>query len=353
MIGKNAVMTVSRRSLLAAALLLAPAGVASADPIQDFYTGKTVNIIVSTGPGSIFDSTARMLAKHMPRFIPGAPSIVVRNMPGAGHMRATQFMFAQAPRDGTYLGVVNNGIPLEQLVTGPSVRFDVRKFNWVGSAGLSNLLTMAWHTSGAKTIEDVKTREVIAGATGVSSNGFLYANVMNVLLGTKFKIVAGYGTSGEADLAMERGEVRARAGFSLSAVQLEHPDWIRDKKVNVLFQTGLKREASLPDVPLMHELAKTDEQREALMLLSASVGLGRPFFLPPDVPADRVAAMRRAFDATLADTEFLKEAELTNLDIRYMSGARLSELVNSIVDAPEAVAEKVRSAYGREAGAPP
>jgi tripartite-type tricarboxylate transporter receptor subunit TctC len=268
-------------------------------------------------------------------------------------MRATQFMFAQAPRDGTYLGVVNNGIPLEQLVTGPSVRFDVRKFNWVGSAGLSNLLTMAWHTSGAKTIEDVKTREVIAGATGVSSNGFLYANVMNVLLGAKFKIVAGYGTSAEADLAMERGEVSARAGFSLSAVQLEHPDWIRDKKVNVLFQTGLKREASLPDVPLMHELAKTDEHREALMLLSASVGLGRPFFLPPDVPADRVAAMRRAFDATLADPEFLKEAELTNLDIRYMSGVRLSDLVNSIVDAPDAVAEKVRSAYGREAGAPP
>ena len=352
MIGKNAVLTVSRRSLLAAALLLAPCA-AHADPIQDFYTGKTINIIVSTGPGSIFDSTARMLAKHMPRFIPGAPSIVVRNMPGAGHMRATQYMFAQAPRDGTYLGVVNNGIPLEQLVTGPSVRFDVRKFNWVGSAGLSNLLTMAWHTSGAKTIEDVMTREVIAGATGVSSNGFLYANVMNVLLGTKFKIVAGYGTSGEADLAMERGEVRARAGFSLSAVQLEHPDWIRDKKVNVLFQTGLKREASLPDVPLMHELARTDEQREALMLLSASVGLGRPFFMPPDVPADRVAAMRRAFDATLADPEFLKEAEVTNLDIRYMSGARLGELVNSIVDAPEAVAEKVRSAYGREAGAPP
>ena len=351
-IGKYAVMTVSRRSLLALALLLAPCA-AHADPIQDFYTGKTVNIIVSTGPGSIFDSTARMLAKHMPRFIPGAPSIVVRNMPGAGHMRATQFMFAQAPRDGTYLGVVNNGIPLEQLVTGPSVRFDVRKFNWVGSAGLSNLLTMAWHTSGAKTIEDVMTREVIAGATGVSSNGFLYANVMNVLLGTKFKIVAGYGTSGEADLAMERGEVRARAGFSLSAVQLEHPDWIRDRKVNVLFQTGLKREASLPDVPLMHELARTDEQREALMLLSASVGLGRPFFLPPDVPADRVAAMRGAFDATLADPEFLKEAELTNLDIRYMSGARLSDLVNSIVDAPDSVAEKVRSAYGREAGAPP
>ena len=356
--GNDAVTIVSRRGTLAygalaAALTLSPMGGAAADPIRDFYTGKTINIIVSTGPGNIFDSTARLLAKHMPRFIPGSPSIVVRNMTGAGHMRATQFMFTQAPRDGTYLGIVNNGIPLEQLVNGPSVRFDVRKFNWIGSAGLSNLLTMAWHTSGARTIEDVKTREVIAGATGVSSNGFLYANVMNVLFGTKFKIVSGYGTSAEADLAMERGEVSARAGFSLSAVQLEHPDWIRDKKVNVLFQTGLKREASLPDVPLMHELAKTDEQREALMLLSASVGLGRPFFLPPDVPADRVAAMRRAFDATMADPEFLKEAELVNLDIRYMNGARLTELVNSIVDAPDAVAEKVRSAYGREAGAPP
>ena len=350
-------MMMSRRVLargaLAAALSFAGAGAASADAISDFYAGKTINIIVSTGPGSIFDSTARMLGKHMPRFIPGAPSIVVRNMPGGGHMRATQFMFTQAAKDGTYIGVVNNGIPLEQLVTGPSVRFDVRKFNWIGSAGLSNLLTMAWHTSGAKTIEDVMSREVIAGATGVSSNGYLYANVMNVLLGTKFKIVAGYGTSGEADLGMERGEVSARAGFSLSAVQLEHPDWLRDKKVNVLFQTGLKREAALPDVPLMHELAKTNEQRDVLMLLSASVGLGRPFFMPPDVPADRVAAIRKAFDDTLADPEFKKEAEQTNLDIRYMSGAQLAGLVNSIVDAPEAVAEKVRSAYGREPGAMP
>ena len=348
MIGKNAVLTVSRRSLLAAALLLAPCA-AHADPIQDFYTGKTINIIVSTGPGSIFDSTARMLAKHMPRFIPGAPSIVVRNMPGAGHMRATQYMFAQAPRDGTYLGVVNNGIPLEQLVTGPSVRFDVRKFNWVGSAGLSNLLTMAWHTSGAKTIEDVMTREVIAGATGVSSNGFLYANVMNVLLGTKFKIVAGYGTSGEADLAMERGEVRARAGFSLSAVQLEHPDWIRDKKVNVLFQTGLKREASLPDVPLMHELAKNDSDREVLRFISADMGIARALVTTPGVPADRLAALRKAFADLMRDPEFLAEAAKAQMDISWSDGEATQAIASSMIDTARARAGARQGAHRRAA----
>ena len=336
---------------VACASLLGDAPV-RADPIRDFYAGKTMNVIVSTGAGSIFDNTARAIARHMPRHLSGSPAFVVRNMPGAGHMRATQFMYAQAPKDGTHIAVVNNGIPLEQLVAGSTVRFDVRQFNWIGSAGLSNLLTFSWHTSEVKRIEDAMSRELIMGATGVSSNGFLYPNVLNILLGAKFKIVSGYGTSTEADLGLERGEVSGRAGFSLSAVLAEHPDWIEQRKINILFQTGLTREPTLPDTPLMHELAKTTEQRDVLMLLSQSVGLGRPFFAPPDVPAERVVALRAAFDATLHDAAFLKEADAQKLDIRLMDGASLAKLVNAIVDAPNDIAEKVRSAYGREDGKP-
>jgi tripartite-type tricarboxylate transporter receptor subunit TctC len=346
------------RQIIARGLVCAAAGFgggvsgAQADPVRDFYAGKTMNVIVSTGAGSIFDNTARAISRHMQRHLPGAPAFVVRNMPGAGHMRATQFMYAQVPKDGTHIAVVNNGIPLEQLVAGPSARFDVRQFNWIGSAGLSNLLTFSWHTTNVKSVEDVMSRELIMGATGVSSNGFLYPNVLNILIGTKFKIVSGYGTSTEADLGMERGEVSGRAGFSLSAVLSEHPDWIEQKKINILFQTGLAREQSLPDTPLMQELAKTNEQREVLMLLSQSVGLGRPFFTTPDVPGDRVAALRKAFDATMNDAAFRKEADTQKLDIRPMDGETLARLVRQIVDAPHDIAEKVRGAYGREDGKP-
>ncbi|MDB5642747.1 MAG: uncharacterized protein JWN07_2064 [Hyphomicrobiales bacterium] len=343
----------TRGALVAIAGVLTVSAASAAESVKDFYTGKTLNIIVSTGSGTVFDTTARLLSRHMPNYLPGAPSIVVRNMPGGGHIRATQYMFAQAPRDGTYLATINSGIPLEQIVTGPSIRFDVGKFNWLGSAGLSNLLTMTWSTSGVTTFEQATQKELIAGATGASSNGYLYANVMNTLLGAKFKIVAGYGTSGEADLAMERGEVNARAGFSYTAVVAEHPDWLRDKRVNVLFQTGLKREDALPDVPLMHELAKTPEQREVLMLLSNTAGLGRPFFAPPDVPADRLAALREAFRATMNDPNFLAESQTAALDIRYMDWQPLTDLVNSILNAPEPVAEKVRAAWGRPSGAAP
>ena len=342
----------SRGLALSACVLCAGGSSVAADSVQDFYAGKTMNVIVSTGAGSIFDNTARAISRHMSRHLPGAPSFVVRNMPGAGHMRATQYMFAQAPKDGSHMAVVNNGIPLEQLVAGLAARFDVRQFNWIGSAGLSNLLTFSWHTTNVKSFEDAKARELIMGATGVSSNGFLYPNVLNTLLGTKFKIVSGYGTSMEADLGMERGEVNGRAGFSLSAVLAEHPDWIEQKKINILFQTGLAREPSLPDAPLMQDLAKTDEQRAVLMLLSQSVGLGRPFFAPPDVPADRVAALRKAFDATMQDANFRKEADAQKLDIRPMDGARLASLVMQIVDAPPVIAEKVRGAYGRKDGKP-
>jgi tripartite-type tricarboxylate transporter receptor subunit TctC len=233
---------------LGAALSLAPA---NADSIADFYKGKTITIIASTGVGGPFDITARALAKHMSRHIPGNPTMIVKNMPGGGHVLATNFMYNQAEKDGTYIATVNNSIPLHQAIGGKGVRFDARKFNWLGSTGTSNLLTVAWHTSGIKSIQDVFKRELVAGATGVGSGTFIYPNTMNVVLGTRFKIVMGYKSTPQINLAMERGEIAARAGASLAGLKQERPDWFKENKIVILFQAGVVREKELPNVPLM------------------------------------------------------------------------------------------------------
>jgi tripartite-type tricarboxylate transporter receptor subunit TctC len=323
---------------------------ARAETVESFYKGKTVTIVVSTGVGGVFDLTARTVAKYMPKYIPGKPTVIVKNMPGGGHVLATNFMFNQAAKDGTFLALVNNGMPLHQVLDGRGVRFDAAKFGWLGSAGLSNLMTVAWHTSGVKTIEDVMTHELVTAATGAGSNAFIFPNAMNVVLGTKFKIVLGYKSSPEADLAMTRGEAQARAGFSLSAILQEHPDWIADKKVAVLVQAGAEREKDFQDVPLMHELAKTPEQRRILALISSPVSLGRPFFTTPDTPPERVAALRDAYAATMKDTDFLAEAQALKLDIKPMSGERVAQIVDETINVPAELIAKAKAVLEVPAG---
>jgi tripartite-type tricarboxylate transporter receptor subunit TctC len=323
---------------------------AQADPVEDFYKGKTVSVITSTGVGGPFDLTARALAKHMTRYIPGRPSMIVKNMPGGGHVLATNFMYTQAAKDGTVIATVNNIIPLHQVLDGRGVRFDARKFNWLGSTGTSNLFTWAWHTAGFKTIDDVMRRELITGATGTGSGTVIYPNAMNVVLGTKFKIVMGYHSSAEVDLAMERGEVAARAGASLAGMRQERGDWIADKKVFALVQVGSERDKDYPDVPLMQELAKTTEQRQVLALVSSPPSLGRPFFTTQDVPPDRVAALRKAFDDTMKDEAFLAEAKQYGLDMDPIDAARVTRIVNDVINAPADSIAKAKAAIETPGG---
>ena len=325
---------------------------ARAETVESFYKGKTVTIVVSTGVGGVFDLTARTVAKYLPKYIPGNPTMIVKNMPGGGHVLATNFMFNQAAKDGTFIGLVNNGMPLHQVLDGRGVRFDARKFNWLGSAGLSNLMTVAWHTAGVKTIDDLMTHELVTAATGTGSNGFIFPNAMNIVLGTKFKIVLGYKASPEADLAMERGEAQARAGFSLSAILQEHPDWITDNQVVVLVQAGAEREKDFPQVPLMQELAKTPEQRGILALISSPVALGRPFFTTPDTPPERVAALRAAYAATMKDPDFLAEASQLKLDIKPMDGERVTQTVEETINAPADLIAKAKAVLDVPAGGP-
>jgi tripartite-type tricarboxylate transporter receptor subunit TctC len=280
----------------------------------------------------------------MGKYIPGNPAFVIKNMPGGGHVLATNYMYTTAPKDGTVIATVSNGIPTHQVLDGKGVRFDARKFEWLGTTGISNLLTVSWHTSPVKTMADVMTHEIVTGATGTGSGTYMYPSAMNAILGTKFKIVLGYTSSQEVDLAMERGEVAARSGASYRGFLAEHPDWIRGGKLNVLTQVGAVRDPDLPNVPLMEELGKTDEQRKILRLISSPVAMGRPYLAPPGVPADRIAALRAAFDKVMKDPEFLAEAKKLDLDISPLAGDKVAEIVRDTIDAPADVLTKARAA---------
>lgn len=316
----------------ALAIAVSAAGMARAE--DPFYKGKTVTIITSTGAGGQYDTIARSMSRHMRRHIEANPAMIVQNMPGGGNVLATNYMFTIAPKDGTVIATLHNAMPLHQVLDGRGVRFDARRFNWLGSTGPENSAIFAWHTAGVKTIEDVMKKEITLGGTGAGSGIVIFPTVMNNLLGTKFKIIIGYKSSSEINIAMERGEIQSRA-FGLSSVFADYTDrWIKPKKIVFLAQVGLKRDKDLPDVPTLVELAKTDKSREIMKLIAAPTALGKPFTAPPDVPADRVAALRASFAATLRDPEFRAEMKKLTIDIDPMSAEEVTKIVNDTVNAP-------------------
>jgi tripartite-type tricarboxylate transporter receptor subunit TctC len=327
-------------ALLSALFALPSAIPASA---QSFYEGKTITVVTSTGVGGTYDVTARLIARHMPRFIPGKPTMVVQNMPGGGNLLATNFMYSIAPKDGTSIATVHNAMPLHQVLGGQGVRFDAAKFEWLGSTGPENEVILVWHTSGIRTLDDTKKREVILGGTGAGSGLVIIPRLMNTLLGTRFKIVTGYKSSEDINIALQRGEVEARA-FSLISITAQRADWLRDKKIIILAQVGGKRAHEIPDVPLVSELAKSEEDRQVFKLVSAAPGLGRAYLAPPGVPADRLAILRKAYEATMKDATFRAEAEKLQLDIDPMGAAEVTQLVRETVNAPASVAARAKAA---------
>lgn len=333
------------RSILfsAAGLLAMSQAMSPAHADTDFYKGKTVTIVTSTGAGGGYDLIARVIARHMPRHIDGQPNMIVQNMPGGGNVLATNFMYNIAPKDGTTIAVINNAIPLHQVLDGRGVRYDVRKFNWLGSTGPKNSVLFVWHTAGVTSIKDAMTREITVGGTGPASDTAIYPSVMNKVLGTKFKLVLGYKSSSEISIAVERGEVQARIN-NISSLISDQPDWINDKKINFLVQLGAKRDKHLKDVPLLTELAQNNEGRQILSLISAPIALGQPYLAPPDVPAERVALLRKAFAETLTDKAFLAETDKLNFEIDPMSGDEVAEVVNGTVNAPAHIIEKTKEA---------
>lgn len=340
---KQEVAMLMRVSAVLSALIIGAPVVAWASPPSDFFKGKTIKIITSTGPGGTYDLIARLLARRMPRYIPGRPDMVVENMPGAGNVLATNYMYNIAPKDGTVIATVHDAMPLYQVLNGRGVRFNANRFNWLGSTGPQNEAIIVWHTAGVKTIEQARKKPVILGATGAGSGIAIIPAAMNHVLGTKFKIVLGYKSSEDVNLAMERGEVEARA-FSMGGILAKHADWMKKKKIYVIAQAGAERERDMPNAPLLTELAKTAEQRKIMRLISSPSAFGYPFLAPPGVPPNRLAILRKAFKAALADPVFLAEAAKAHIALKPTSGGELAAFARETVGASPAIIAKARAA---------
>jgi tripartite-type tricarboxylate transporter receptor subunit TctC len=328
-----------------AAILFSILLVATEAHAENFYAGKSITLTTSTGPGGTYDVGARALARFMPKYIPGKPVIVVQNMPGGGNMLATNYMYSIAPKDGTAIAVVNNAIPFQQTVKGPGVRYDATKFNWLGSTGAKNSAIFVWSSNPVKSIADVLDHEVTIGGTGAGSSLVIYPTAMNTVLGTKFKIVIGYKSSEDIALAMQRGEVEARV-LAYSSLLATHPDWIKENKVRFLVQVGIKRDKDMPDVPLMTELTKTEEDREILKLISLPVPLGQAYLAPPDTVMERVDILRKAFAAAMADKDFRAEAERLQLDLDPMTADEVAAVVDDTISTPPEIVAKAKQAMG-------
>jgi tripartite-type tricarboxylate transporter receptor subunit TctC len=331
-------------ALLAGTLLGGLVSPASADDVADFYRGKRISLIIGYGSGGGYDIYARMLGRFIGEHIPGKPSVVPQNMPGAGSRSAANWLYKIAPKDGTVIATVGQATPTDQALGQPGVQFDARKFNWIGNLAVVNNFMFVWAETGVKTIDDAKQKSLAIGASGASSPSVLYPQVSNNLLGTKFKIVAGYPGGGDINIAVERREVDGRGSDSWASMKSTHPDWIKDHKINILFQVGPKREADLPDVPLWSELGQNDDQRRVLEILSGDAAVGRPILTAPDVPADRVKALRKAFDDTLRDPAFIEAAKQANMYFNPMPGEELQQVVNKIASPPERILALVKQA---------
>jgi tripartite-type tricarboxylate transporter receptor subunit TctC len=339
-----------RRSLVAVTGLMlgfvAPA--MAQDGVAQFYQGKTVRMVVGVAVGSGYDINARALARHMSEHIPGKPAIVVQNQPGAGSISMTNQLYNVGPFDGTVIGAAFGGMPTAPLLTPEGVKFDPNKLNWLGSTNRETHVTYMWNTSPANNFEDFKKRETVVGAQAPGTTQYDFPLVANAIFGTKFKIVPGYGGTPQIHLAMERGEIEGNGASAYTTIKALNGDWIKDKKIKILAQWALRPNPELPGVPSVLDLAKNDADKAALLLVLARLDFGRPFFLPPNVPADRVVALRKAFDDTMKDPAFLADAQKRNVDIDPRNAAYAHTVVNKITSAPPELVARVKRAIGQE-----
>lgn len=319
-------------------------GTARAQSVEEFYRGKTITLIVGSDVGGGYDLAARVLAHHYGKHIPGNPSIVVQNKPGASSILAANYVYEIAPRDGTVIGGVQRPIPFQTVFGDTGVRFDPRKMQWLGSPTYELGVVVAWHTAPQKTAQDLFTMDMVVGGTGPATDPELIAHALNTLIGTRFKTVSGYRGQAQVVLAMQRGEVQGSANWSWSEIEAGHPDWLRDHTVRILMQLGLRKGTSpyLKDVPLVMEFARTDEQRKVLSIIMGMKALGRPYFVAPGVPADRTQTLRTAFMETMKDPEFRAEAERTIGPVDPLSGEEVQKAVAEVYESPPDVIAKAR-----------
>jgi tripartite-type tricarboxylate transporter receptor subunit TctC len=328
-------------TLLGAGLLFAAAAgaPAQAQSVADFYRGKTINLLIGVGVGGEYDLQARLVARHIGKHIPGNPNVVPQNMVGAGGINMANNLYNTAPRDGTAIAMMGNNFPASQAVGAKNVKFDAGKMQWLGTIAPVVETMAVWHTAGVKSVDDLRKKETVAGASGRGAITYFYPMMMNAFLDTKFKIVTGYPGGNQINLAMERGEVQARNN-TWSSWKATRPQWIKDKLINVVVQAGPR--ASDLDAPSVEQLARTPDDRATIELIVSGTQLGRPFATTPDIPADRLAALRDAFRATMKDPEFLKDAAQMNFEVNPVYGEPMQKIVEKILSTPKKSAERAK-----------
>jgi tripartite-type tricarboxylate transporter receptor subunit TctC len=312
---------------------------AAAESAVDFYRDThSITLIVSAGVGGGYSAYARTFARHMGDHMPGSPSIIVQNMPGGGGLRATNYLYNVAPRDGSVLGLIHSSVPLAPLYEIKAAKFDGTKFNWIGSMNRASGICVFWHASPIRTWQDLLTKPSIVGGTGAGSQMETLPAMLNALFGTRIRIISGYKGGNDVYLAMERGEVQGRCGGLKSSIRSTRPDWFAKHMVTVPIQIAERRDPDFPDAPTVMELAKNDRDRAILKLVLAPDYMDRPVLAPPGVPADRVALLRTAFMATMKDAKFQAEARKMHLEIDFFDGAALADIVRQAYATPKDIA---------------
>ena len=325
---------------LGAALLL---WATAASAQNDFYRGKTVTLVISSSAGGGYDVMGRTIARYLPKHIPGNPRVIVTNMPGAGGIGATNYLYRSAPKDGTFIGSVQNNLPFEPLLGTREAVYDPTKFNWLGSPSIEVGLVVVWKTAPVNTIEDLKRREITVGSSGANSTPSFYARLINETLKTKMKIVVGYPGQNEAYLAMERGEVDGFPSLFYNTLNATRPNWRTERNVKVILQYGLEKEPALPNVPSALDLVTNPEDRQLLQAGLAQVTMGRPYLMPPGVPQDRVAIMRKALEETFKDAAFLADANRLALGVDPRTGPQIQQMLDEAYRMPPNIIARLRT----------
>ena len=315
-----------------------------AQPVADFYRGKTIQMLIGYTVGGGYDLNARVLARHMGKHIPGNPNIVAQNMAGAGSLRLANFLYNVAPKDGTAIGIVGRGMAMEPLIGGSATQYDARRYTWIGSVSDQVSLCATWHTSKVKNWNDMLKTDFTVGGEGSGSDPDMFATMIRSIFGVKVRLVSGYPGGNEINLAMERGEVDGRCGWSWSSIKITKPDWLKTKRINLALQMALHKNSELNDVPLIMDFARDERERQILKLVLSRQEMGWPFTAPPDLPRERADALRAAFDATMKDPDYLAEANQRRLDVNPMTGAAIETLIGELYATPPDVIAATKTA---------
>jgi tripartite-type tricarboxylate transporter receptor subunit TctC len=334
------------RLALAAVLLAASPGALSAQPADAAFAGKTVTIYVGYTAGGSYDLYGRLVSRHLGQHLPGRPTVVVQNMPGAGSLKAANYLYEVAPRDGSALGVVVESAALEQALANPAAQYDAAKFTYVGRVATSNNIFMMWQGARVQSLADAKLWPALLAGTGPGSIAETIPRLLNAILGTKFKLISGYPASTEAMLAMERGEVDG-ASSSWAAVKVAHQDWLKEKKIKIILQTTPERIPELPDTPSLGEIGSAPPDKQVFALYASGSAIGRSLIGPPGMAPERVLALRTGFDAMVKDPDFIADIQKINVELDPLPGAAVARLVEETLRVPAAVRERAVSAFGR------